>query len=60
MTFSEVLKSLKEGKKFSRERWKGSDLYLALSSSGRVVLHNNSYHTMVLEDCEADDWFEVK
>lgn len=60
LTFAEVVKGLKEGKRFKRKGWH-SDIYLnARESTTRVILENSSYHTLVIEDFEATDWVEVQ
>lgn len=59
LTFAEVIVGLHHGKAFKRIGWH-SDIYLtARTHSGRVILENSSYHTLLLEDYDAKDWTEV-
>jgi hypothetical protein len=59
-SFSEVVKGLKEGKKFKRKEW--GDWFLAYSHTtyleGKGIPHCFTPFTM--EDFEATDWIEVK
>lgn len=61
LTFAEVVKGLKEGKRFRRERWVPIAYIVAGSWPSRaVLLCEGSPINLALEDFEACDWVEVK
>lgn len=58
-TFMEVVKELREGKKFIRTYWRPDRLNMVLTRTGLV---NSFLHPQIMcvEDFEATDWVEVK
>jgi hypothetical protein len=65
-SFAEVVKGLKEGKKFSRAAWKDRDSHLEATeciyfpSKKKINNQHGKLCALWLEDYEATDWVEIK
>ena len=63
MGFDEVLKGLKEGKKYRRMNWSNEDYHIKIHDINGlhlIVCGTNTPATLYLHDFEAKDWVEVK
>lgn len=58
-TFMEVIRGLKEGKKFKRPTWKETNFFWS-NHSILVNELNEIGHFLIFDDFEATDWIEVK
>ena len=57
-SFMEVVKQLKEGKKFERKKWTNS--YVRILHGNVLRIREDLGYCLSLEDFEAADWIEVK
>jgi|HubBroStandDraft_3_1064219.scaffolds.fasta_scaffold108180_4 hypothetical protein len=66
LTFSQVVKGLKDGKKFRRKSWNFEECYIhAHRDTGEIIfseanrLGMHSPFNFCLQDLEADDWIQL-
>lgn len=59
LSFQEVVKGLKEGKKFRRKEWSNKDYFIFCSPAGIASPAHCAAH-LHPEDFEANDWVEIK
>ena len=63
LTFDDVVKGLREGKKFKRKEWSGYLYWSAKARHNKFRLRDRSFKSglsFYIEDFEATDWEEVK
>lgn len=67
LSFSEIVKGLKEGKRFTRKEWEKEQIpecpnnhSIHLAPSGWIVNCNGHPLNYCIEDLEATDWIAVK
>lgn len=63
ISFAEVVKGLKEGKRFKRTHWDEVYIYHSAPKRGELMVmdsEDNVGARFVIEDFEATDWVEVK